>query len=114
MISRESLNPYSSRFAERLFSHYPQWEALATSEPWANADPGAFLVEVPSSVSPERVLWVGTDGGEVTVAFGPEWHGHYGGWTGVDEESSFTEALEDIEGILTDRLIVAVGIHEGQ
>jgi hypothetical protein len=112
---RDELNPYSRRFADRLFALYPQWEHLAKLEPWPNADPGCFLVEVSSPVDPERQLSVGTDGEEITVGFGPHgWHAHYGAWTGADEESSFVEALEEIAGILEERLVVAVGTQDGQ
>lgn len=113
MSIRQQLNSYSQRFAERLFAEHPDWECRAQIEPWATSDPGSFLVEVPSP-SAGRVLSVGTDGGEVTVALGPEWHGHYGGWTGADEATSFAEALANIAGILADRLVVAVGFREGR
>ena len=115
MNLRDRLNAYSRRFAERLFAVYPQWEGVATTEPWPNADPGCFLVEVPSPADPDRRLWIGTDGGEITVGFGPHgWHTHYGSWTGADEETSFAEALEAIADILTDRRMVAAGILNGR
>ncbi len=59
------------------------------------------MVEVYSLTHPGRALWVGTDGGEITVGFGAYgWHDHHGDWTGADEASSFTEALADIAAIL--------------
>lgn len=113
MGSRDDLNPYSRRFANRLFATYPAWEAQLVREPWPNADAGSFLVAIPSPTHPERELWVGTDGGEITVGFGKEWHDHHGSWTGASEEESFTEALEQIQGILDERLIMAVGFRAG-
>jgi len=111
--SRDDLNPYSRRFADRLFATYPAWEAQSVREPWPNADAGSFLVTLLSPAHPERELWVGTDGGEITVGFGKEWHDHHGGWTGASEEESFGEALEQIQGILDERLILAVGFRAG-
>ena len=63
----------------------------------------------------DRRLWVGTDGGEITVGFGPHgWHDHYGEWTGADEASSFAEALHDIADIMAERKILATGFRRGQ
>ena len=95
MIPREALNPYSRRFAERLFEAYPHWETLAMTPPWPNADVGSFTIEVPSPANPSRVLSIGTDGEEITVGFGEHgWHARYGDWTGATEEESLPKRLQ--------------------
>jgi hypothetical protein len=112
---RDQLNDYSRRFAEQLFAAYPEWEARATTNPWPDADRGCFVVEVYSLTHPDRALWVGTDGGEITVGFGAYgWHDHYGDWTGADEASSFAEALADIAAIVTEQKILATGFRNGR
>jgi hypothetical protein len=114
MALLDELNPYSRRFAERLLAAHPEWEGRLTLTPWPNAEPGSFVVAVPSPADPERELWVSTDGGEVTVGFGREWHAHYGERTGDDEADSFAQALDDVEGILTERLVLATGFRGGE
>jgi hypothetical protein len=114
MIRRDALNPFSRRFADVLFQTYPDWQQYVDLDPWPNHDPGCFVVWVPSPADPDRQLWVGTDGDEITVGFGPEWHSHYGTWTGASEEKSFGEALSTIAGILAGRLIVATGMKRGE
>ncbi|MES3035272.1 MAG: hypothetical protein V4813_14840 [Gemmatimonadota bacterium] len=114
MDLRSRLNAYSRRFAEQLFAVYPSWEELAVVEAWPNADSGSFLVEIPSPAAPDQRLWVGTDGGEITVGFGDAgWHEHFGAWTGDDEANSFREALEEVRGILAGTRRVAVGYSKG-
>jgi hypothetical protein len=109
------LNPYSARFARVLFDAYPECQARAAMEPWPNADPGCFVVEVPSPADPAQVLSAGTDGGEVTVGFGEhDWHAHFGAWTGDDESTSFAEALAEVAGILAGRRVLAVCFRDGR
>jgi hypothetical protein len=82
-------------------------------EVWPNADPGSFVVEVPSPVHPERKLWVGTDGNEITVGFGEHgWHTHFGDWVHQNEAESFEAALEEIAAILSEDWVLAVGFRE--
>ena len=49
----------------------------------------------------------------MTVGFGPEWHAHYGEWAGDDESDGFAQALDDIDGILAERLVLATGFRGG-
>ena len=115
MISFSDLNPHSQRFARLLFDQYPEWQALARVNPWANADIGCFAVEVPSPASHSHCLCVDTDGGEVTVGFGAHgWHTHFGPWTGDDELTTFTEAMSYIGRLLSEELVVADGFEKGE
>ena len=81
---------------------------------YPNMEAGSFLLEVPSPATATRHLSVSTDGDEVTVGFGSEWHDHYGSWTGDDEETSFRQALEAIEALLSERTVVVVGYRDGR
>lgn len=104
-VSLEDLNPYARRFAGRLFAAHPEWGGLASPPPWPNAQHGILYVELHSPFDARRILTITTDGGEVTVAFGEHgWHAHFGDWTGADEPTSFAEALEMIDGIVTEEL----------
>jgi hypothetical protein len=114
MDPSSSLNEYSRRFAELLFAMYPAWREHMVVEPWPNADSGCFCVEIASPAAPDQPLWIGTDGGEVTVGFGAHgWHDHFGEWTGADEATSFQQALDEVAAIIAGRRLLAVGFYEG-
>lgn len=108
MPDREVLNPFSQRFADRLFAEFPSWEAGLNVEPWPNADTGCFIVTLPSPVDPLRALWVGTDSGEITVGFGDSWHEHHGALWGTPEEESFSDAIDQLKHIVNERRVLAV------
>lgn len=108
------LNEYSRRFAEQLFGVYPEWAERAAPDPWPNAAPGCFMLEVPSPMHPDRALSVSTARGEITVEFGAHgWHQHYdlpGDWEAV----SFAEALQAIADIVAERKMLATWFRDGE
>jgi hypothetical protein len=108
----DDLNPYSQRFAAQLFRAHPEWRGLATPPPWPGADRGVLYVKLESPVDQRRVLSIITDGDEITVGFGEHgWHAHFGGWAGDDEATNFAEALEMIDGLLTEAVVLVQSYH---
>ena len=100
------LNPYSRRFAERLFSARPEWRELATRDPDGFPPPGSLLVSVASPV-PGRRLLVRTYGDQVTVDFGPHgWHTHFLTAMSRDEAAAFDAALRLVDDLLAERVAV--------
>ena len=107
MLSLDELNPYSRRFAERLFTAYPRWRERAIVDPNGGSPPGSLRVRVPSPVS-TRELGVRTYGEQITVDFGPHgWHDHFGEWSGKDEGAIFAAALAFIADLLAERVVLA-------
>ena len=107
MISLDELNPFSRRFASRLFEKYPEWRefsSIPTGQYW---DAGVLKVEVPSPRG-DRQLIVDTNGGEVTVYFGGGgWHSHNTPMADLDEPA-FDGALSDIAAILSEDLAILI------
>jgi hypothetical protein len=101
------LNPYSQRFAERLFVAHPEWRTIAQRDPTGFPAPGSLLVTVQSPVA-GRELWIRTYGDQVTVDFGQQgWHEHFGPGTATDEAGIFDAAIGFIDDLLNDRKVVA-------
>jgi hypothetical protein len=112
VLDRASLDELSRNFADRLFSDFGDWDERAELLMDAQGLPtGAFRLSV-SQPHGERSLDVRTDEGEITVSFGI-WHAHYGSYLGISDQKAVTEAVEDIQGILQDRLVVMVSHKDG-
>jgi hypothetical protein len=113
MIALDDLNPYSRRFAIRLFAAYPEWRELALIPPDDQWGSGTLEVVVRSPLA-DRELRIETVGDEVTVGFGDHgWHAHYFPWDGADESAVFSRALDDIADILSEALAVLVRFADG-
>ena len=109
-----NLNPYSQRFARQLFASRPQWEPLARTDPDGSPPPGSLLLEVPSPVA-GRALMIRTYGDQVTVDFGGEgWHEHFGTWSGRTENDVFRVALDFIDDLVSDRIVVVTRVMFGK
>lgn len=111
MSALSSLDPYSARFAEALFAKFPVWRSAARAEGAMSGAPGALVVEV--SAPSGYQLWVTTDGGEVTIGFA-EWHGHFGPWVGSGEQTTFGQALQCLDEICRDQLVIVATIVDGE
>jgi hypothetical protein len=112
VLDRASLDELSRNFADRLFSDFGAWEERAELLMDAQGLPtGAFRLSI-SQPRGERSLDVRTDEGEITVSFG-FWHGHYGSYLGISDQEAIAEAVEDIQGILQDRLVVKASYKGG-
>jgi hypothetical protein len=114
VIALDDLNPFARRFAQTLFSAYPEWRELAAVDTTPGAEPGSLALEVPSPAHPEVRLTLATEGGEVKVGLGAAWHTHFGSWTGADEPTSFAQALACIAEIVAEERVLAVGSAAGE
>ena len=114
MLSFEKLDPYSRRFAERLFTTYPQWRTLAFVDPEGGPPPGSLELAVPSPVA-GRELRIRTYANQITVDFGPHgWHDHFGEGSSVDERAIFESAVAFISDLLAERVVVATHFFFGR
>jgi hypothetical protein len=114
MVSFSELNPYSQRFAERLFAAYPEWSALAVRDPEGFPLPGSLLVSI-ASPRDARSLMVRTCGDQITIDFGPyAWHEHFGPWSGRNEDAVFDAALRFIADLMAERVAIATRILFGR
>lgn len=113
MVDFDDLNPFARGFAIALFATYPEWRPLAALETWDQAEPGSLALAVSSPAKPERELWIGTWGEEITVGFGEYgWHAHFGAHIGLDHAESYRAALEEIDALLTDRLAIMTSFRD--
>ena len=106
------LNPFARRFSEVLFARFPQWRAFATVDPPSADTPGALVVEVPAPRGDARTLHISTCDDSITIGF-DQWHCHAGGFAGTVEEDDFAEAIQLLEGLVTETVIVAVTSRGG-
>lgn len=111
MLRLSQLNPYSQRFAQALFRHFPEWQPLAKATPEGQSHECSLAVRVTSAVG--DLLWVSTDREEVTVGF-DAFHTHFESSLDEEEAEAFEEALSFIADLLAERTIVVVGFSEGR
>ena len=100
------LNPFSQRFAERLFAVYPEWRSLARRDPDGFPEPGSILIIVQSPVA-GRSLTIRTYGNQVTIDFGPEgWHEHFLAQASSDEWKAYDDAIIFLDALTADRRVI--------
>lgn len=101
------LNEYSKSFAKKLFEKYPELEGFAHVAESEWADPGTLEVVVLGPDVNHGDLKISCDGGEITIDFEGEWHGHYAAeWAGDDREEGFEKALEFLERFMNEDLVI--------
>ena len=107
------LNDYSRRFAEYLFSAFPQWEPLAGVDEAKGVTPVVLLVEVPAPVPSadgvDRGLLISTHKDEITVRF--DRHHSHSGWSDRPDEEAFAGAVGFIEDVLEQRVKLVVSMN---
>jgi len=114
LLALHDLNPWSRRFAERLFAAHPEWRSIARRDPEGFPLPGSLLLEVASPVV-GRALMIRTHGDQVTVDFGRHgWHDHFGSSSGQSESAAFGAALALIEDLMTERVVVVTRVLFGR
>ena len=77
------MDDYSLAVAKELFAAFPQWQALARTEP--TDDGGSFLaleVAPPKQANVEYPLMIQTEDREITVSF-DSFHAHFDQWAGL-------------------------------
>jgi hypothetical protein len=100
------LNLFSQRFAERLFTAYPEWRSLARRDPDGFPEPGSLLLIVESPVT-GRALTIRTYGNQVTVDFGPHgWHDHFLAAAPRDEQKAFDDAMGLLVALTRDQRVI--------
>jgi hypothetical protein len=100
------LNPFSQRFAERLFATYPDWRNLARRDPDGFPEPGSLLVIVESPVV-GRPLTIRTYGNQVTIDFGPHgWHEHFLASGPGDEQKAIDKAMTSLDALMQDKRVI--------
>jgi hypothetical protein len=109
----DQLNPHSRRFAEGLLQRHPEWRHLFSLATYEGADPGTLFVEVPASHPSGVPLFIDSDGEEITVSFGI-WHDHFGSWTGEPDEAATQQALDSIDDILAERMLIVAALDGEQ
>jgi hypothetical protein len=102
------LNPFSQRFAERLFAARPGWRGLARRDPDGFPDPGSLLVIVESPVA-GRPLTIRTYANQVTIHFGPEgWHEHFLAQAPSDEGKAHEDAIAFLDALTRDERVIVM------
>ena len=100
------LNPFSQRFAERLFAVFPEWRSLARRDPDGFPEPGSLLVSVESPVA-GRSLAIRTYGNQVTIEFGPKgWHEHFLAQAPSDEWKAYDDAIVFLDALIGDQRVI--------
>jgi len=113
MIRFDDLSSFSRRFAQRLFEAYPQWRQYATIPDGEGWNDGVLSVVVQSPAG-DRELSIDTDGDEITVGFGEHgWHAHFWAWDGLDENTVFAQAMDEIARILNDDVAILTRFVDG-
>ncbi|HJQ21534.1 MAG TPA: hypothetical protein VJ867_14390 [Gemmatimonadaceae bacterium] len=100
-IVDEELDGYSRRFAARLFEKFPEWRDGASADPDHR---GALRVAVTAPSGAQ--LQVRTYSAQITIDFGAHWHEHLGVWTSAEEQLVFDKALQRIDDLVNDRVVI--------
>ena len=109
------LNEYSSRFADVLFSAFPEWRRYQFEklpEIFSGDTTGSLLVYIPCPTPSKDLpdgnyLLIETADGEVTVSW-DRFHTHFDMWSGVPETQGFTEAVEFLHSLITEEVSIAI------
>jgi hypothetical protein len=112
-MNLNQLNPHSRRFAVALLQRHPTWRQLFAVATFEGADPGTLFVEVPAPHPRGAPLFIGTDAEEITVSFGI-WHDHFGSWTGDADKVAVRQALDTIDDILAERMLIVAALNGEQ
>ena len=106
-MDNTQLNEYSRRFADVLFTAYPEWREFASVDTAEDVDEGTLVVQV-SPPRPRDIQWplhISTDGEEITVGF-DSYHRHFNRYGEDDEAEGYAEALAFIADLLAERVAV--------
>lgn len=93
------LSPYSQRFADTLFTAYPEWRPLQRDYP--NGD---MSVSVPAPRDGSPALNIYAEG-EITISY-HHWHTHFD-WLNDGEDEAFSDALAFISDFLKEEVCIA-------
>ncbi len=100
------LSRFAARFARKLFKLHPEWRQFVVGPDLQWQAEGDLAVAVPSRFAPHAPLTIDTMGDEIIVSWG-FFHGHYDSWYGeYMEDEFFAQALDFIDEIITERLVV--------
>ncbi len=107
-MDERTLNEYSRRAAQLLFTAYPAWRACARAKADAGSPEGgnALVIEIPSPARSERKLQICTCNQEVTVSF-DRYHEHF---TWDDASDAVDEAKTFIDALIDERTVVGVAM----
>ena len=107
----KTVTPFARRFAERLFSAYPEWADLAVAGCSLHGE-NALLITVSSPVSADLSICA-ID--EIEVSW-DVWHIHSSDlvWDREDEQREIQATLDEIAHLLSERTIIAVAMKGDQ
>ncbi|MBX3412996.1 MAG: hypothetical protein KF708_09940 [Pirellulales bacterium] len=99
------LNEFSQQFADRLFARYHDWRGLWSARVGATV----LELEIPCPNPNARTgPCINSDCDELTVGF-DQYHTHF---FGRDDESNSQDALEFIDAILAEEMVILI-YHKG-
>lgn len=109
----DKIPSFADRFAEIIFSRYPEWEQYRVDPniKWQIEDD--LAIEVPSRFSPKCPLRIETMYDGIIINW-VGWHIHCDDWGGTYTEDEFiSKAFEIIDGILIEKYVVGIAWRDG-
>jgi hypothetical protein len=100
------MDDYSLAVAKELFAAFPQWQALARTEP--ADDGGSFLtleVAPPKQANVEYPLMIQTENREITVGFDYS-HAHFDQWADDGTDAGIDTAEHFVRQIIEEQIAV--------
>lgn len=113
MSEGESINTFPERFSRILFEKRPQWEQYRVPPNLRWQCTEDIAVEIPSRFAPNCPLRIETMHDGIIISWAG-WHIHCDSWGNEYPEEQFVDqALEVIDSILSEKLVVVIDWDNG-